>query len=116
MTYMNNEDTDQPVQLCSLISVFVICSIDSTIPIDSIPKVSRLELDSVTEQASLSPSWLETAEDMTWLIYQCFQPKSKKKKPEKRKREEAEEKKPEGGKKKPTKNAAGEYSFQVNCN
>ena len=35
MAYANNKDADQPAQ--SLISIFVVGSIDSTIPVDYIP-------------------------------------------------------------------------------
>ena len=40
--YVNNKDADQPVDLHSLISVFVICLLDSIKPIGAISKISRL--------------------------------------------------------------------------
>ena len=46
MAYANNKDADQPVHPHSLISIFVIRSIDSTVPIDSIIKISGLDLAS----------------------------------------------------------------------
>ena len=57
MPYANNKATDQQVHPCSLISVFVICSIDSTIPIDSISIASEVE------QAGLSLNCSQTSED-----------------------------------------------------
>ena len=38
----NNKDADQPADLRSLISIFVIHSLDCTIPIDTIPKILTL--------------------------------------------------------------------------
>ena len=38
----NNEGTDQPVHPCSLISTFVVCCLDSIIPIVAKSKISRL--------------------------------------------------------------------------
>ena len=48
--YVNNQDTDQPAHLRSLISVFVIRCLDSSIPVFAMSKVSRLWLASVAEQ------------------------------------------------------------------
>ena len=42
MSYVNNKDADQPAHLCSLISIFVICCLDSLISQVSISKISRL--------------------------------------------------------------------------
>ena len=56
MPYANNKDADQPVHLCSLISVFAVLSVDS-ISIDVISKISRLLLVSVAEQAGLNLFW-----------------------------------------------------------
>ena len=36
MPYANNLDTDQPVHLCNLISIFVVHSLDSIIPVVAI--------------------------------------------------------------------------------
>ena len=38
--YVNNKDTDQPVDLHSLISVFVVPCLDSIIPLVSISEIS----------------------------------------------------------------------------
>ena len=48
------KDADQTAYPHSLISVFVICSLDSIISIDSTFKILRLLLASVTEQAGFS--------------------------------------------------------------
>ena len=37
-----NKDADQPAHLCSLISIFIVRCLDSTIPILAISKISRL--------------------------------------------------------------------------
>ena len=63
MPYGNTKDADQSAHPCSLISVFVIHSLDSTIPVDVVLKVSRLRLASAAEQTSLSLMWLHTSED-----------------------------------------------------
>ena len=47
-------------QRCSLISTFVVCYLDSIIPILAKSKISRLQLVSVAEQAGLSLTWSET--------------------------------------------------------
>ena len=41
MPYANNKDADQPAHPRSLVSAFIIHSIDSIITIDAIPKFSR---------------------------------------------------------------------------
>ena len=63
MPNANNKDADQPVRLSRLISIFVVCYPDSITPIDAIPKISRLQLASVTEQAGSSHTWSQTAKD-----------------------------------------------------
>ena len=62
-SFANDMGGDQPAHLDSLISVFVFHSLDSIIPINAIPKVPRLRLASVDEQAGLSVSWLQISED-----------------------------------------------------
>ena len=47
----------------SLISNFVVCCIDSIIPIVAKPKVSSLSLVSVAEQTGLSLTWSHTTAD-----------------------------------------------------
>ena len=54
MPYANNKGVDQPVHLCSLISTFVVCCLDSIIPLVSISEILSLYLTSVTVQAGLS--------------------------------------------------------------
>ena len=63
MPYANNKGTDQPAHLRSLISAFVVRCLDSTISLESIAKISRLQLASVAEQVSLSRTWSETPKD-----------------------------------------------------
>ena len=41
MPYVNNKGADQPVHLRSLISTFVVCSLDSIISLVSKSKISR---------------------------------------------------------------------------
>ena len=60
MRYANNKGADQPVHPHSLISTFVICCLDSIVPILAIAKILRLYVVSVAEQADLSPTWSET--------------------------------------------------------
>ena len=57
MPYANNEGADQPMHLRSLISSFVVHCLDSIIPLVSVPKISRLYLVSLAEQAGLSLNW-----------------------------------------------------------
>ena len=54
MPYGNNKGADQPAHLHSLISAFVVCSLDRLIPLVSISEISGLYLASVAEQAGLS--------------------------------------------------------------
>ena len=60
LPYANNKGADQPAHPRSLISTFVVRSLDSKIPLLAIAKISRLLLVSVTEKAGLSLSWSET--------------------------------------------------------
>ena len=60
--YANSKGTDQPAHLRSLLSAFVVRCL--VISLDSIAEISRLYLDSIVEQASLSLTWSETPEDM----------------------------------------------------
>ena len=64
MSYANNKGADQPVHPHSLISAFVVRCLDNIISLDSIAKISRLELASMAAQAGLCLAWLETPEDM----------------------------------------------------
>ena len=59
MSCANNKGTDQPAHPRSLISAFVVRCLDS-ISLDSIAKMSRLQLVSVALQAGLYLAWLET--------------------------------------------------------
>ena len=56
MPYANNKGADQPVHLCSLISVFVVRCFDSLL---AIAKISSFYLVSVTAQTGLSLPWLQ---------------------------------------------------------
>ena len=49
---------------CSLISTFVICYLDSIIPLLALAKLSRPWLFSVAKQPGLSLTWSQTPEDM----------------------------------------------------
>ena len=57
MSYANNKGVDQPAHPRSLISAFVVCCLDSIISLDSIAKISRLQLASVAAQANLCLAW-----------------------------------------------------------
>ena len=63
MPYANSKGADQPAHPRSLISTFVVRFLDSIISILTISIVSRIQLASVAEQASLSLTWSETPED-----------------------------------------------------
>ena len=63
-SYVNNKDADQPAHLCSLISIFVVYSLDNMISIYAISNVSRLKQVSVAEQAGFSFTYLQIPEDM----------------------------------------------------
>ena len=58
--YANNKGTDQPVHPRSLISAFVVCCLDSLIPLVSISGISSLYLAPEAEQAGLSLPWSQT--------------------------------------------------------
>ena len=64
MSYANNKGAGQPAHPRSLISAFVVRSLDSAMSLVSVTKISSLLLASVAEQASLSLTWSETPEDM----------------------------------------------------
>ena len=74
MPYANNKGADQPAHPRSLISTFVIRCLDSLIPlVVSKSEISSLWLVSVTEQAGLSLTWLQTPKTgflVTWLKYE----------------------------------------------
>ena len=63
MPYANNKGADQPAHPRSLISAFVVHCLDSIISLVSIFAISLRSLASVAEQASLSLTWSENAED-----------------------------------------------------
>ena len=63
MPYANNKGADQPVHLRSLISACVVRCLASIIPLVSISELSSPYLVSVTAQASLCLTWLQTPED-----------------------------------------------------
>ena len=63
MSYANNKGADQPAHPRSLISAFAVRCLDSIIFLDSIAKISRLQLASVAAQAGLCLAWSETPED-----------------------------------------------------
>ena len=60
MPYANNKGADQPAHPRSLISAFVIRSLDSIIPLLGTADISRPYLASAAEQAGLSLNWSET--------------------------------------------------------
>ena len=63
MPYANNKGAGQPAHPRSLISIFVVHCLDSVVPILANFKISRLELVSVAELASLSLACSQTPED-----------------------------------------------------
>ena len=63
MPYVNNKGADQPAHSRSLISAFVVRSLDSIISLVSRSEISRFELVSVAEQAGLNLNWSQTPED-----------------------------------------------------
>ena len=63
MPYANNKGADQPAHLRSLISAFVVCCPDCTIPLVSISKLLHLYQASVAAQAGLSLPGTQTPED-----------------------------------------------------
>ena len=69
--YANNKDADQPAHPHSLISAFVICCLDSKMPLVSVYEISSLWLASVTE-FGFSQTWSEIPQTgflVTWLLY-----------------------------------------------
>ena len=72
MPYANDKGADQPAHPRSLISAFVVCCLDSTIPLLAISEISRLQLASIVEQTGLSLTWSQTPKTsflMTRLIW-----------------------------------------------
>ena len=63
MPYANNKGADQPAHPTSLISAFVVRSLDSIIYLVSRSEISRFKLVSVAEQAGLNLTWSQTLED-----------------------------------------------------
>ena len=63
MPYANNKGADQPAHPRSLISTFIVRCLDSTTPLVVIFEISRLQLASVAEQASLNLTWSKIPED-----------------------------------------------------
>ena len=59
MPYANNKGADPR----SLISTFVVCCLDSIVPLVSISEISSLYLASVAEQAGFCLTWSQTPED-----------------------------------------------------
>ena len=60
LPYTNNKGADQPAHPRSLISTFVVRSLDTIMPLVSISKISSVYLASVAAQAGLRLSWSET--------------------------------------------------------
>ena len=60
MPYANDTGADETAHPRSLISAFVVCCLDSIIPLVSISKISSIYLVSVAEQAGLSLPWSQT--------------------------------------------------------
>ena len=63
MPYANKKGADQPAHPRSLISIFVVCCLDSIISLVSRSDISRSYLVSVAEQAGLNVTWSQTLED-----------------------------------------------------
>ena len=63
MPYANYKCADHIASPPILISTFVLGCLNSTIPEFAIPKISRLQLASVPEQASLSLIWSQPHKD-----------------------------------------------------
>ena len=63
MPYANNKGADQPAHPRSLISAFVVRSLDSIISLVSRSEISRFQLVSVAEQAGLNVTRSQTPED-----------------------------------------------------
>ena len=62
LPYANNKGADQPAHPHSLISIFFVRFLDSTISLVSISEISSLYLASEAEQAGLSLHWSQTPE------------------------------------------------------
>ena len=60
MPHANNKGADQLAHPCSLISIFVVCCVDSIIPPVSVSEISSLHLTPEAEQADLSLPWWQT--------------------------------------------------------
>ena len=72
MPYGNNKGADQPAHPHSQISTFVVCCLDSIMPLFSVAEISSLYLAPVVEQAGLSCNWSQTPKTgflVTRLIY-----------------------------------------------
>ena len=54
-----HKGADQAARLCSLISTFVVCCLDSIISLVSISEISNLYMASVAEQSGLCLTWWE---------------------------------------------------------
>ena len=63
MSYTNNKGADQPAHPRSLISAFIVLSLDSVMSLVSVTKISSLILAFVAEQAGLNLTRSETPED-----------------------------------------------------
>ena len=75
MPYAKNKDSDQPAYPRSRISVFVLRFLDNIIPIVATPKISRLLLVTIAEQAGLSLSLSQTPTTgflVTWLNWHRY--------------------------------------------
>ena len=60
MPYANNKGSDQPAHPRSLISTFVVCCLDSIIPLVSVSRILSLFLAAEAEQPVLSLTWSQT--------------------------------------------------------
>ena len=72
MPYANNIGADQSAHPRSLISAFVVCCLDSIIPVFDKAEISRPKLVSVAEEAGLSFTWSQIPKTgflVTWLTY-----------------------------------------------
>ena len=72
LCYMRATDADQHAHLC-MICVFVVCCIDTSMPIVAIYEIPRLYLVSAAEQASLSVTWSQAPEDVFLMTCLTFQ-------------------------------------------
>ena len=71
MSYWNNKGADQPAYLRSLISAYVVCYMDSIIPILAIAEISSSKPVSSADHAGSSLNWSQTLKTgflATWLI------------------------------------------------